>query len=68
LVTNDPAKIAAEVGRWIKSKKSGGIPPLPAAASEGLDRDTQFEKIESLLSGIARNGRDAVPAAIKRAG
>lgn len=68
LVTNDPAKIAAEVERWIKAKKAGGVPPLPASACEGLDRDTQFEKIETLLSGIVRPARSHAPAAIKRAG
>lgn len=68
LVANDPVKIAAEVARWIKLKKAGGVPPLPAAACEGLDRETQFEKIESLLSDIARPAQGQVPAAIKRTG
>ncbi len=68
LVTNDAVKIAAEVERWIKLKKAGGVPPLPASACEGLDRDTQFEKIETLLAGIVRPALARTPATLKRAG
>ncbi len=57
LVTNDPAKIAEQVSAWLNAKRAGGIPPLPASASEGLDRATQFEKMAALLSKVV-----AVPA------
>jgi len=53
LVTNDPAKIAKQVEVWISQKRSGGIAPLPPAASEGLERAAQFEKVKDVLTRIA---------------
>jgi len=52
LVTNDPAKIAAQLAKWLAEKRAGGVPPLPAAASEGLERAAQFEKIALLLANV----------------
>ncbi len=52
LATNDTAKIAKQVAAWIAEKKAGGVAPLPPAASAGLERDVQFEKIEHLFDGI----------------
>jgi glycosyltransferase involved in cell wall biosynthesis len=52
LVTNDVGKIADQLRVWIKAKQTGGVAPLPASASEGLDRAAQFEKVEALLSEV----------------
>lgn len=57
LVTNDPAKIASQVKAWIEQKKSGGIAPLPASSVAGLERSVQFEKIRTLLDGIATRAK-----------
>jgi glycosyltransferase involved in cell wall biosynthesis len=54
LVTNDPQKIAAQVERWIAEKRAGGVKPLPPAASEGLDRAAQFDKLVDLLKSVAK--------------
>lgn len=62
LVTNDPAKIAGQVSAWIKAKRAGGLAPLPASASDGLDRATQFENVEALLRDIV------APAHLRQAG
>lgn len=53
LVTDDPAKIAKQVEAWIAQKRAGGIAPLPAAASEGLERAAQFEKVKDVLRRVA---------------
>jgi hypothetical protein len=57
LVTNDVEKIAARIHGWIEEKRAGGVAPLPAAASAGLERDVQFEKIRSLLALIVAGHR-----------
>lgn len=49
LVTSDPKKIAVQVEHWLAQKRQGGIPPLPAEASEGFERSVQFERIRDLL-------------------
>lgn len=64
LATNDPVKIAKQVAAWIAEKKAGGVAPLPPAASAGLERDVQFEKIEGLLDGIVA----AAPNRTRKAG
>jgi hypothetical protein len=53
LVTNDPAKIAKQIEAWIAEKRAGGIAPLPPAASEGLERAVQFEKVKDVLTRVA---------------
>ena len=53
LVTNDVAKIAAQLRVWLRAKQSGGVAPLPASSSAGLERAVQFEKIRVLLEEVA---------------
>lgn len=53
LVTNDPLKIAKQVEAWIAAKRAGGIAALPSAASEGLERGAQFEKVRGVLARVA---------------
>lgn len=68
LATNDVAKITEWLREKAQQKYVGGIPALPPSASEGLERDRQFERIERLLDGIVatpsppnpRTGRDPV--------
>ena len=62
LVTNDPAKIADQLSAWMKAKRAGGVASLPAAASDGLDRTAQFEKVEMLLGDVI------APASLRRTG
>lgn len=52
LATNDVAKISEWLRERAKEKAAGGIAPLPSSASDGLDRNRQFERIERLLKGI----------------
>lgn len=53
LVTNNVAKIAAQLRTWLRAKQSGGVAPLPASSSAGLERAVQFEKIRVLLEEVA---------------
>jgi hypothetical protein len=53
LVTNDPLKIAKQVEAWIAQKRAGGIAALPPAASDGLERAAQFEKVRDVLARVA---------------
>ncbi|MCE9523509.1 MAG: hypothetical protein K8S25_13885 [Alphaproteobacteria bacterium] len=58
LVTNDQAKIAKQISAWVAQKRSGGVAPLPQSAVAGLERSVQFEKMETLLRGIAARSPD----------
>lgn len=58
LVTDDSAKIAAQIERWLAEKRRGGIPSLPPDSSRGLERSVQFEKIHDLLNSLV-TGRNA---------
>lgn len=69
LVTSDVAKIAEQIRAWMEEKRSGGIAPLPASASAGLERAVQFEKIRALFSRIVeRAPRPNVPASLVHSG
>ena len=65
LVTNDPAKIAKQIEIWVAEKRRGGIAPLPPAASEGLERALQFEKVRDLLANIIRGVPMPLGAAVQ---
>jgi glycosyltransferase involved in cell wall biosynthesis len=67
LATNDPAKIAEQVSTWLQAKRAGGVQPLPASASAGLDRATQFKKMVELLSTVAGQARATARAAEQEA-
>jgi hypothetical protein len=53
LVTNNVAKIAAQLRTWLHAKQSSGVAPLPASAGAGLERAVQFEKIRVLFEEVA---------------
>jgi glycosyltransferase involved in cell wall biosynthesis len=53
-VCSDPRRIAEQLRSWLAQRRGAGIPALPPSAKAGLDRRTQFEKLERILLETAR--------------
>jgi glycosyltransferase involved in cell wall biosynthesis len=54
IVVNDPARIAAQLRKWLAEKRSTGeIPLVPPSAREGYSRPEQFRHAETLLKMAA---------------
>lgn len=55
LVSEDPGRIAEQLGTWLDIKeRTGSIPPLPSDARSGLSRIDQFTLLEGFLHSIVK--------------
>jgi glycosyltransferase involved in cell wall biosynthesis len=58
-VSNDPAKIAAQLREWI-AQRPAGIPPPDPEAREGMMRAEQFAKLERFLVEVRHIGKEEI--------
>lgn len=53
VTSTDPAVIAGAVEQWVKEKRAGGIPDVPASSLADLTRRAQTERLASFLAEAA---------------